>query len=81
MAEIQAEIVIRLMSDGKVGVKYTPCGPMFLYGMLENAKDVIRAKYTEKPSLIAPASQLPSDFNPLRIQPEDIPPMLGNNGK
>ena len=82
MSELQAEIVIRLMSDGKVGVKYSPVGPLFLYGMLENAKDVIRAKHTEgKSSILVPEAQFPKDFNPVRIKPDQIPPMMGNNGK
>lgn len=78
MSELQAEIVIRLMSDGKVMCKYSEVGPMFLYGMLGNARDIIQARYAMKPSVIAPVSQLPADFNPMRIKTEDIPPMMGN---
>lgn len=75
MSELQAEIIIRLMSDGKVGVKYSPIGPMMLYGMLGNARDIIHANYSmklEESRIIAPASQVP------RIPPDMIPPMMGN---
>jgi hypothetical protein len=74
MAELQAEIVIRLMSDGKVAAKWTKIGPMGLYGMLEITKDMIRKEQDREVSgsVIAPASQLP------RIMPGDIPPLMGN---
>jgi len=84
MSAIAAEIVIRLMDDGKIAAKWSKCGPMALFGMLEIARDLIRKDEDagkQSPSLIAPASQLPPDFNPMRLKPEDIPPMMGNNGK
>lgn len=84
MSELQAEIVIRLMSDGKVAAKWSTCGPLFLYGMLDMAHDLIaeeHARKSEPARVIAPLSQLPGDFNPTRLKPVDIPPMMGNNGK
>lgn len=81
MAELQAEIVIRLMSDGKVAAKWSQCGPLFLYGMLDMAHDLIAAEHARKSadSRIVQAA-MPPEFNP-RIHPDEIPPMMGNNGK
>ena len=78
MSELQAEIVIRLMSDGKVMFKYTPMGPLFLYGMLDMTKDGIRAEYLKKQMdgrIVEANTPRP------RILPGDIPPMGNGGGK
>lgn len=78
MSELQAEIVIRLMSDGKVGYKYSRVGPMILYGMLGVTQDGIRRDYEK----MAAESRIVEATMPApRILPEDVPPMMGNNGK
>jgi len=78
MSELQAEIVIRLMNDGKVMFKYTPVGPLFLYGMLDMTKDGIRTEYLKKQM---DGRIVEANIPHPRILPGDIPPMSGGNGK
>lgn len=72
---IRAEIVIRLMSDGRVGVKAPMAEPLLCYGLLEQAKQIVAKNELMREVSAERSAIVPATFAPKKLDGPDGAPL------